>query len=109
MRNLTKEDPQLINKAKERWYVPNPDKTSDLEKIRERELLKEFEIYCQSKHRQIKEFRIEAIRAGFKAAWRAGEYQTIIDIAHKLPTDVVEEDEELSMYHDMSQTRLGED
>lgn len=108
LRNLTKQDPQLINKAKERWYVPNPDKASDLEKIRERELLKEFEIYCQSKQRQIKEFRIEAIRAGFKAAWRAGEYQTIIDIAHKLPTDVVEEDEKLSMYHDMSQTRLGE-
>jgi hypothetical protein len=109
LRNLAKEDPRLISKAKERWYVPNPEKASEREKIRASELLREFEIYRQSKQKKIKEFRIEAIRAGFKAAWRDREYQTIIDIAHKLPNDVVEEDEELSMYHDMSQTRLVKD
>ena len=109
LRNLTKEDPQLVNKAKERWYVPNPDKASDLEKIRERELLKEFETYRQSKQKQIKEFRIEAMRAGFKKAWQDRDYRSIVDVADKLPNDVVEEDEKLLMYYDMSQTRLGED
>ncbi|MEZ5277098.1 MAG: hypothetical protein R3F07_12010 [Opitutaceae bacterium] len=42
LRNLAKDDPVLIGKAKDRWYVPDPNKAGDLEKLRERSLLKEF-------------------------------------------------------------------
>ncbi|MCK5229304.1 MAG: DNA methylase, partial [Desulfobulbaceae bacterium] len=45
VRNLPKDDPTLIAKAKDRWYVPDPNKAGDLEKLRERDLLKEFEGY----------------------------------------------------------------
>jgi rubredoxin len=39
-RNLDKNDPALIAKAKDRWYVPDPNKAQDLEKKREKALLK---------------------------------------------------------------------
>lgn len=109
LRNLDKEDPALIAKAKDRWYVPDPGKQIDLEKLRERALLGEFDGYRQSKERKIKLFRAEAVRAGFKAAYDAQDYQTIIDVAAKLPAAVVEEDDKLVMYLDVARTRLGVD
>ena len=45
MRNLPKDDPALVAKARDRWYVPDPNKAGDLEKLREKALLKEFEEY----------------------------------------------------------------
>jgi hypothetical protein len=42
---LTRADPALVAKAKDRWYVPDPNKAQDLEKKREKALLKEFEAY----------------------------------------------------------------
>ena len=43
LRNLPKDDESLRAKAKDRWYVPDPNKVGDLEKLREGSLLKEFE------------------------------------------------------------------
>jgi DNA modification methylase len=45
LRNLPKDDPALRAKAKDRWYVPDPNNAADLEKLRERALLKEFAEY----------------------------------------------------------------
>ena len=52
LRNLSKDDPDLIAKAKGRWYVPDPSKALDLEKLREKALLREFEDYKASKDEQ---------------------------------------------------------
>ena len=49
LRNLAKDDPTLIEKAVDRWYVPDPNKQIDLEKVREKALLAEFEAYKDSK------------------------------------------------------------
>ena len=43
LRNLEKDDLALKTKAKDRWYVPDPNKAGDLEKLRERTLMREFE------------------------------------------------------------------
>lgn len=56
LRSLPKDDPILIGKAKDRWYVPDPNKAADLEKLREKALLKEFEVYRQSKGRRLREY-----------------------------------------------------
>ena len=109
MRNLSKDSPMLVAKAKERWYVPDPNKAGDLEKLRERELLRQFETYQQAKQKQLKEFRLEALRAGFKKAWQERNYQTIVDIGRKIPEATLQEDEKLLMYYDQSVTRVGED
>lgn len=104
MRNLEKDDPQLIAKAKDRWYVPDPAKAGDLEKLREKALLREFDDYIENK-KKLKLFRLEAVRAGFKKSWQERDYKTIIDVAEKLPTKVLEEDPKLLMWYDQAITR----
>lgn len=108
MRNLAKDDPALVAKAKDRWYVPDPNKQADLDKLRERSLLREFETYKTSKQRKLKLFRLEAVRAGFQRAWQANDYDTILTVARKIPTNVLQEDPKLLMWYDMSLTRTGQ-
>jgi len=100
----------LLNAAVERWYVPNPDRARDLELIRDQKLLREFEQYRQSNQRKLKQFRTEAIRAGFKKCWqeRTEEgYRTIVDIAHKIPETILQEDPKLFRFYNQAVTRLG--
>ncbi|WP_447730765.1 DNA methyltransferase [Pseudoxanthomonas suwonensis] len=105
LRGLEKNSPALVAKAKDRWYVPDPNKAQDLEKKREKALLKEFEAYRSFTGRKIKESRLEVLRAGFRAAWAAKDYQTIISIANKLPEETLQEDEKLLTLYDLALTR----
>ena len=108
LRNLEKSDPRLKAKAKDRWFVPDPTKAQDLEKKREKALLKEFDQYRALTGRRLKEFRLEALRAGFRFAWGNKDYQTIIDIAKKVPDEALQEDEKLLTLYDMALTRTEE-
>lgn len=105
LRGLGKSDPQLIAKARHRWYVPDPNKAQDLEKKREKALLKEFDGYRAHVGRRLKEFRLEAMRAGFKYAWVNRDYATIIAVAHKMPELALQEDEKLLLWYDQALTR----
>lgn len=109
LRNLPKDDESLRAKGKDRWYVPDPNKAGDLEKLRERSLLKEFEDYRTSSQKRLKVFRLEAVRAGFKKAWQERDYATIITVARKVPENVLQEDPKLLMWYDQALTRSGED
>jgi inorganic pyrophosphatase len=106
LRNLPKDDPTLVAKARDRWYVPDPNKAGDLEKLREKALLKEFEEYKEIK-KKLKVFRLEAIRAGFKKAWQERDYAVIVAVADKIPNKVLEEDPKLLMWYDQAVTRMG--
>lgn len=106
MRKLPKNDPTLVAKARDRWYVPDPNKAGDLEKLREKALLKEFEEYKEVK-KKLKVFRLEAIRAGFKKAWQERDYAIIITVADKIPNKILEEDPKLLMWYDQAVTRTG--
>jgi hypothetical protein len=103
-RGLDKDDPRLMAKAKERWYVPDPNKAADLERRREKSLLKEFETYRTHTGRRLKEFRLEVLRAGFKAAWSQKDLQTIIKVAGKIPEVALQEDEKLLLWYDQALT-----
>jgi DNA modification methylase len=105
LRGLEKSSPALVAKAMDRWYVPDPNKAQDLEKKREKALLKEFHHYRAFTGRRLKEFRLEALRAGFRAAWGNKDYQTIIDIAKKVPDEALQEDEKLLTLYDLALTR----
>ena len=105
LRGLDKNSPALVAKAKDRWYVPDPNKAQDLEKKREKALLKEFDHYRAFTGRRLKEFRLEALRAGFRAAWGNKDYQTIIDTAKKVPDEALQEDEKLLTLYDLALTR----
>jgi hypothetical protein len=90
----------------QRWYVPDPGKQLDLEKLRDRTLLREFEEYKTSKQNRLKTFRTEAVRAGFKAAWATRDYRTIVAVAEKLPEDVLQEDLTILQYYDNASMRM---
>ena len=79
----------------------------DLEKLRARTLLREFEEYRESKQKRLKVFRLEAVRAGFKKAWQERDYATIITMARKIPDKILQEDPKLLMWYDQAVTRIG--
>ncbi|WP_156393841.1 MULTISPECIES: site-specific DNA-methyltransferase [unclassified Rhizobium] len=106
LRNLDKDAPQLVEKARNRWFVPDPNKQHDVEARREKSLLREFDIYKAHKGKKMREIRLEVMRVGFKAAWAAKDYRTIIDVSAKVPDEVWQEDERLMMLHSMAETRL---
>ena len=109
LRNLPKDDFALRAKAKDRWYVPDSRKAGDLDEWRTRGLLQEFDEYRHSTQRRLKLFRLEAIRAGFRKAWQAQDYTTIVEVARKVPETVLQEDSKLLMWYDQALTRSGED
>jgi hypothetical protein len=132
LRKLAKDSDALRAKAKGRWYVPDPNKAGDLEKIREKALLREFWEYLPDgyapakpgsqddllpgfkaqakipKGKRLAVIRLEAVRAGFKYCWQNRDYQTIIAVARRIPEDVLQEDPKLLMWYDQAMTRMGE-
>lgn len=109
LRGIENNDPRLKAKAKDRWFAPDPRKAKDLEQKRDRTLLKEFETYKSSPGRKLKEFRLEVLRTGFKTAWGAKDYKTIISIAQKIPEEALQEDEKLLLWYDQAITRMEAD
>jgi DNA modification methylase len=130
LRNKLKDDPLLKVKAKDRWFVPDYNKAADMEQMREKALLKEFLTYLPEsyklkkkddqqlvigdfpsanvnipKGKRFKVIRLEAVRAGFKHCWQNRDYETIIAVAERIPTIVLEEDPKLLMYYDQAITR----
>ena len=97
--------PALLGAAQGLWYVPDPNRAADLEKLRERQLLKEFDEYRESKQRRLRVFRIEAVRAGFKRAWQGRDYGTIIEVAERISETVLHEDPKLLMWYDQARMR----
>lgn len=110
LRGIDKKDPILIEKSRNRWYVPNPNKQADLEKLREKSLLREFESYIaelEGSKKKLKQFRTEAIRVGFKKAYSEKNFEKIVKIGDRLPASVIQEDNKLLMYYDNACIRLG--
>jgi len=130
LRNLDKDNPDLQDKARGRWYVPDPNKASDLYMLREKALLKEFWEYLPQgyqpatkkddniyipglepkapailKSKKIKVIRLEAVRVGFKHCWQRQDYRTIIAVAQRIPEKVLQEDPKLLMWYDQAITR----
>ncbi len=133
MIGLATQNSHLMNQAKGRWYIPDPNQAGDLEKLRERALLKEFWTYLPEgyqpvktagqvgflsgmdpgvqsipKGKRLKIIRLEAVRAGFKLCWQNRDYRTIIAVAQRIPENVLQEDPKLLMWYDQALTRMGE-
>jgi 16S rRNA G966 N2-methylase RsmD len=89
------------------WRVPDLKKESDLEQLRHRALMKEFQQYLDSKGK-LKIVRTEALRAGFKDSWQKKDYTTIVQMAKRLPDVVIQEDPALLMYFDNASLLKGE-
>lgn len=95
----------FLQDDKGRWYIPDVTKEGDIAKLREKNLLKEFEGYMASKGK-LKLFRSEAIRFGFSKLWKEKNYKAIVDLADRLPEATVQEDPNILMYYDISLSRV---
>ena len=109
LRNLESGAPALRRAAKDRWYVPDPHKAADLEILRTRALLREFDEYRDGGRRRLRLFRLEAVRAGFRRAWQEGDYAAIIEVAERIPENVLQEDPKLLMWYDQALTRIEQE
>lgn len=102
-------DNRLLNIAKDRWFIPDPENAAQLLEKRNRSLLKEFAEYTKFTGKKLKEFRLEVIKAGFFKAWQEKDYKTIVQMAEKIPDAVIQEDSKLMSWVDNSQTRLSDE
>ena len=98
-------DENFLQDEKGRWYIPDVTKEGDVAKLREKNLLKEFEGYLASKGK-LKLFRSEAIRVGFSKLWKEKNYKAIVELADRLPEATVQEDPNILMYYDISLSRV---
>ena len=89
----------------DRWYPPNLSSAADLEKVGRAQLLREFATYAQGKGK-LRQFRTEAVRAGFADALARRDYATILSVAERLPESVLHEDPDLLMYYDSASLRV---
>lgn len=89
-----------------RWYVPDPRKEADLEKVRKRERLKEFATYTAGRG-PLRQFSLAAVRAGFSDAWERRDFATIVAVGKRLPTDAFTQDERLLFYLDNAEQLVG--
>jgi hypothetical protein len=97
----------FVEDRDEKWRVPDPKKESDLEQIRHRALMKEFQQYLDTKGK-LKVVRTEALRAGFKESWQKKDYTTIVEMAKRLPEALIQEDQALLMYFDNASLLKGD-
>ena len=95
----------FLQDDKGRWYIPDVTKEADMAKLREKSLIKEFEGYLATKGK-LKLFRSEAIRAGFAKLWKEKNYKLIVETAERLPEKIIQEDDKLLMYYDLSLGRV---
>lgn len=96
----------FLQDGEERWFVPDLSRQADLDQIREKALLREFNALVASKGK-LKVFRSEAISAGFSKAWAQHDYDKIVSVANRLPEKALQEDPKLKLYVDNSRLRAS--
>lgn len=102
-------DDNFLKDDQGKWFVPNPEKEADLEKLRTKRLLKQFEAYKLEAYKpkgKIKEVRVEALRAGFTDAYKKKDFKTIVQIGDRIPNNLLMEDEVLLQFYDIATSRI---
>ena len=93
-----------------KWYTPDPENEADLEKLRTKRLLKQFDTYkieaAKPKAKKIKEVRVEALRAGFKQCYQDKDFVSIVAVGDKIPNNLLMEDEVLLQFYDIASSRI---
>ena len=86
------------------WHVPDLNDQSQLEAVRNKRLLKEFEVYVEAK--KVKNARLEALRAGFKECYKNKDFATIVAVGDKIDEELLTTDEVLLRFYDIASTRI---
>jgi len=94
----------FLKDEQERWYVPDINNQSQLEEIKTKRLLREFNAYVGLS--RIKDARLEALRAGFKECYKNKDFATIVAVGDKLPEELLTTDEVLLRFYDIASSRV---
>jgi len=99
----------FIKEADGHWRLPNANDERDLEILRTKTLLREFNLYVEQAAKpkaKLKEVRVEALRAGFKQCYIDKDFATIVMVGDKIPENLLTEDEVLLQYYDIASSRV---
>jgi DNA modification methylase len=92
-----------------KWYAPDSENEADLEKLRSKRLMKQFDGYKEEASKpkgKIKEARVEALREGFKQCYQDKDFKTIVQIGDRIPNNLLMEDEVLLQFYDIASSRV---
>lgn len=92
-----------------KWYTPDLENEADLDLLRNKRLIKQFEEYkaeAANPKGKIKEVRVEALRAGFKQCYQDKDFKTIVQIGDRIPNNLLMEDEVLLQFYDIASSRV---
>lgn len=106
---MTLLEENFIKEPDGKWRIPDANDEKDLEILRTKSLLKEFNLCVEQASKpksKIKEVRVEALRAGFKQCYIDKDFKTIVMVGDKIPENLLTEDEVLLQYYDIASSRV---
>ena len=93
-----------------KWRKPDAEKAADLEILRGKKLMKEFNLYLEQaskpKAKRINDTRLEVLRYGFKECYKQKNYQAIVTVGDHIQESLLQEDEVLLQYYDIASMRV---
>jgi hypothetical protein len=93
-----------------KWRKPDAEKAADLEILRGKKLMKEFNLYLEQaskpKAKRMKDTRLEVLRYGFKECYKQKNYQAIVTVGDHIQESLLQEDEVLLQYYDIASMRV---
>lgn len=93
-----------------KWRKPDAEKAADLEILRGKKLMKEFNLYLEQasklKAKRMKDTRLEVLRYGFKECYKQKYYQAIVTVGDHIQESLLQEDEVLLQYYDIASMRV---
>ena len=93
-----------------KWRKPDAEKAADLEILRGKKMMKEFNLYLEQamkpKAKRMKDTRLEVLRYGFKECYKQKNYQAIVTVGDHIQESLLQEDEVLLQYYDIASMRV---
>lgn len=100
----------FIRDADGKWRKPDAEKAADMEIMRGRKMMKEYNMYLEQaqkpKARRMRDTRLEVLRYGFKECYKQKDYQAIITVGDHIQESLLQEDEILLQYYDIAVSRV---
>lgn len=86
------------------WHVPDINDQTQLEQIKRKRFLKEFEVYVKAK--SIKKARFEVLHVGFKECYDNKDFATIVSVCEKMDEDMLATDSTLIRFYDIASSKV---
>ena len=99
----------FIETSEGKWRLPNSQDDADMDALRRKALMREFNLYRDQALRpksKLREVRVEAIREGLSQCYKAKDFATIVAVCNKIPENLLNEDPQILMFYNMAQNKI---